>query len=304
MLNSIIRFSLRSRGLVLAAMALVAVYGFLALKKLPVDVFPDLNRPTVHVLTEGHGMAPEEIELLISRPIETALNGASGITKIYSTSATGLSVVRAEFEWGTDLRFARLAVSERLQQARERLPENITPILTPTSSIMGEIHLMGLTSENTEVDNSELRALADWTLRPRLLTIPGVAQVVVMGGDELQVQILVNAEKLRRRQISIQELKDRVSRISEASSGGFLAQGDKEWLIRNVGRILAREAIADTPVGLRLGLPVLLEDVAKVAFEKYFLHKIRSGRSEPFYEKLAMQALGIDKLKAVTTQTK
>jgi len=266
MLNAIIRASLRHRTFVLLATALLAAYGLLSVKQLPVDVFPDLNRPTVIVLAEAPGMAPEEIEVLVTRPLETALNGAAGITKLYSTSGTGLSVIRAEFAWGTDLRFARLAVSERLQLARERMPKEVTPFLSPTSSIMGEIQLVGLTSGNEQVSQADLRTLADWTLRTRLLTIPGVSQVVVMGGDELQVQILVNADKLRHRQIPIHELRDRVSRISAASGGGFVTTGDQEWLIRNIGRILDRNEIAETPIGLHLGSPVLLKDVAEIAF--------------------------------------
>ncbi|MDZ4677166.1 MAG: efflux RND transporter permease subunit [Oligoflexia bacterium] len=265
MLDGVIRFSLRHRMLVLAITAFVLVYGWLVLQKLPVDVFPDLNRPTVNVITDAHGMAPEEVEVVITKPIEAVLNGTSGVTKIYSSSTTGISVVRVEFDWGTDLRFARLAVSERLQLARERMPKGVSPFLSPTSSIMGEIQMIGLTAKD-QTKLSELRALADWTIRPRLLTIPGVSQIGIIGGDQLQAQVLVNADKLRKKQINILELKERLSKLSEASSGGFIADSDKEWLIRNFGRILNHDEIAQTAVGMHFGYPVLLKDVATVEF--------------------------------------
>ncbi len=268
MLDSIIRFSLRHRLLVVATTALILVYGWLVLQRLPVDVFPDLNRPTVNVITDIHGMAPEEVEIVVTRPIETVLNGMPGVTRIYSSSTTGLSVVRAEFDWGTELKFARLAVSERLQLARERLPKEAAPFLSPTSSIMGEIQMIGLTVEGGKTDLGELRALADWTIRPRLLAIPGVSQVIILGGDQKQAQVLVNADKLRKKQLSMLDLKERVSRISAASGGGFLTStdGQKEWLIRNVGRILNQEEIASTAIGMHFGIPVLLKDVAEVDF--------------------------------------
>lgn len=266
MFDAIIRFSLRNRMLVLASTAFVIVYGSLALRSLPVDVFPDLNRPTVNVLTDGHGMAPEEIELVISRPLETALNGTTGATRIFSTSTTGLSIVRVEFEWKTDLRIARMAVAERIQLAKSRLPDDVQPYISPTSSIMGEIQMIGLSSEG-ETSQAELRSLADWTVRPRLLTIPGVSQVTILGGEQLQAQVLVNAEKLRKKQISFLDLKDRLSKISEASGGGFISSGDREWLIRNFGRILSHDEIADTAIGLHFGQPVILKDVAEVKFD-------------------------------------
>src|SRR5687768_3554973 len=192
MFDAVIRYSLRHRTLVLALTAFLIVYGGLALQRLPVDVFPDLNQPTVNVITDAQGMAPEEVELLITRPIETAVNGTSGVTRIYSSSASGLSVIRVQFAWGTDLRFARLAVAERLQLAKEQLPSETQPYITPTSSILGEIQMVGLTSEG-KTSAAELRALADWTIRPRLMTIAGVSQVLVLGGDQQQVQVLVNA---------------------------------------------------------------------------------------------------------------
>ncbi len=264
MFDSVIKFSLRHRFLVLAITSLVVVYGWVALKALPIDVLPDLNRPTVNIIALAEGMAPEEVELVVTRPIETVLNGTSGVTRIFSSSTTGLAVVRVEFDWNADLKMARLAVSERLQLARDRLPEKVVPFLSPTSSIMGEIQMIGLTSDILNL--TELRTVADWTIRPRLLTVPGVSQVTVIGGDELQAQVLVNANKLRRRQISILALKERLSKISEASGGGYVTVGDKEWLIRNFGRILNHDEIAETAVGLHFGKPVILKEIADVQF--------------------------------------
>ena len=266
MFDSLIKYSLRNRLLVLSCAAFVVVYGWLALRSLPIDVFPDLNRPTVNILTDAPGMAPEEVELVISRTIETALNGTSGVTRIFSTSTTGLSVVRVEFDWNTSLRDARVAVGERLQLARERLPPEVSPNISPTSSIMGEIQMVGITSREGATSPSDLRTLADWTIRPRLLGIPGVSQVTVIGGEELQAQVLVNADKLRRRQIGMLDLKERLAKISEASGGGFFANGDREWLIRNFGRILSHDEIAETAIGLHFGRPVILSDVADVKF--------------------------------------
>lgn len=266
MFDSIIRFSLNNRLLVLALTAFTLVYGQLALQRLPVDVLPDLNRPTVNVLTDAHGMAPEEVELVISRPLETAFNGTSGVTRIFSTSTTGLSVVRVEFEWNTNLKDARLAIGERLQLAKGRLPQGITPFISPTSSIMGEIQMIGIVSRDGKATNSDLRTFADWTVRPRLLSVSGISQVTVIGGDELQAQVLVNADKLRKRQISIREMKERLSKISDASGGGFIASGDREWLLRNFGRILSHAEIAETAIGLHFGRPVILKEVADVKF--------------------------------------
>ncbi len=266
MLDSIIRFSLRHRTLVIAGTACIVVYGWILLRNLPVDVFPDLNRPTVNIITDVRGMAPEEVETVVTRPIETVLNGMPGITHIYSSSATGLSVIRAEFEWGTELKFAKLAVSERLQLAKNRLPQGVSPFLSPTSSIMGEIQMIGVLSKEGKTSQAELRTLSDWTIRPRLLMIPGVSQVIVIGGDQLQVQVLFNAEKLRTKLITIEELKDHVSKLSEASGGGFITKGDKEWLIRNFGRILHHEEIAKSTIGVHMGNPVLLNQVAEVQF--------------------------------------
>ncbi len=264
MLDFVIKTALRQRFLTVALAAFCLVYGSFITRQLSVDVFPDLNKPTVHVLTETEGMAPEEIETAVSRPIESALSGLPGIARVHSSSATGISVVRIEFQWNTDLKTARLNVSERLGAVSSRLPKDVQPYLTPTSSIMGEIQMIGLTADNPAVDPMRLRTLADWELKPRLLSIPGLAQATVIGGEQEQIQILINPLELQRRLIGPRDLAQRLESLSIARGGGFVRDGSREWLIRNIGRITAFEDIGDTPIGTHLGRPVLLKEVATI----------------------------------------
>lgn len=264
MLDFIIKAALKQRFLTIALAAFCIVYGAILSRQLSVDVFPDLNRPTVHVLTEIEGMAPEEIEATVSRPIESALNGLPGISRVYSSSATGISVVRVAFQWNTDLKAARLDVSERLGALKSRLPKEAQPFLTPTSSIMGEIQMLGLTADDPAMDPMRLRSLVHWQLRPRLLSIPGVAQATIIGGEEEQIQILINPLELGRRLISPIELAERLETLSISAGGGFISDGNREWLIRNIGRIITFEDIGNTPIGTHQGRPVLLKDVAKI----------------------------------------
>jgi CzcA family heavy metal efflux pump len=264
MLNALIRFSLKKRLLVgLIALAL-CVYGAWLLQSLPVDVFPNLNRPTVTVLTEAHGLAPEEVETLVTLPIETVLNGTPGVLRLRSSSGIGISIVYIEFDWGTEIFRNRQLVAERLQLLEGRLPPRMQPVMGPVTSIMGEIQFVGVTSPSGKISPMELRTLADWTLRPRLMTIPGISQVVVMGGEVKQYQIHVSNQKLQRKNVSLEDLKHALAEISENTTGGFIDIGEKEFLIRPIGRALNLEDIENSLVALHFGKPVLVKDVAEV----------------------------------------
>lgn len=264
MLDRIIKFSLSHRLLVIAFAALVVSYGGWLAANLPVDVFPDLNRPTVTVMTEASGLAPEEVETLVTFPLETALNGLPGVERVRSNSGVGLSIVYIEFAWGTDIFRNRQLVQEKLSLAQEKLPKNITPIMGPISSIMGEIQLIGLTSQDPNMKPMDLRTLADWTIRPRLLSIPGISQVISIGGGVRQYQILLSAEKIQKLQLSIEDIENNLSKISLNSTGGFINIEKNESLIRVIGAIRNKEEILDSVVGFHLGRPVVVRDVAEV----------------------------------------
>ncbi len=264
MLNHIIRISLKNRLAVLLIAIGLMIYGFWITLNLPVDVFPDLNRPTVTILTEAHGLAPEEVETLVTLPIESVLNGTPGVIRVRSSSGIGISIVYVEFDWGTDTFRNRQFVSERMQLVKERLPEKITPIMGPVSSIMGEIQFVGLTSPDDSVHPMDLRTIADWSIRPRLMTISGISQIVVMGGQVKQFHILVSSDKLQQRGISLEDLKHALSEISENSTGGFIDLDEKEYLIRPLGRVETIEEIENSSVGMHLGRPVLLKEIAEV----------------------------------------
>lgn len=264
MLNSIIRFSLNNRLVVMIVSLSLLIYGGWITSNLPVDVFPDLNRPVVTVITESHGLAPEEVETLVTLPIETSLNGTPGVTRIRSSSGIGISIIYVEFDWGTDVYRNRQLIAERLQLAKERLPKDITPVMGPVSSIMGEIQFVGLVSPDDSVSPMDLRTMADWLVRPRLMTLTGVSQVVVMGGELKQYQILVSSEKLQSKLISLEDLKHALSEISENTTGGFIDIGEKEFLIRPLARVESIEEIENSAIGMHLGRPVYLKDVAIV----------------------------------------
>lgn len=264
MLNFIIKASLKNRLAVLLIAVGLVVYGMWATVQLPIDVFPDLNRPTVTVLTEAHGLAPEEVETLVTLPIESVLNGTPGVIRVRSSSGIGISIIYVEFDWGTDIFRNRQFVSERLQLVKERLPEEMTPVMGPVSSIMGEIQFVGLTNADEIVNPMDLRTIADWSIRPRLMTIPGISQVVVMGGQVKQFHILVSSDKLQQRGISLEDLKHALSEISENSTGGFIDLDEKEYLIRPLGRVESVEDIENSTVGMHLGRPVILKEVAEV----------------------------------------
>lgn len=264
MLNAIIRAALRHRMFVLAMAALILVYGAIILRALPIDVFPDLTKPTVTILTEGHGRAPEEVETLITLPIENSVNGLPGLERVRSTSGIGLSVVYLEFDWGSDLYRSRQLVAEKLQLAKERMPKDAQPIMAPIASLMGQIQQIALSTSDESVSPIELRTLAEWTIRPRLMAIPGIAQVISIGGGLKQYQILVSAEKMNARQITLEQLDSTLGKISQNTTGGFLDVGAQEMLVRNIGAVSSLEDIKKTVVGLHFGRPVFVGEIAEV----------------------------------------
>ncbi len=264
MFDAIIKFALRNRTLVVAGAALLVVYGYLVVRSLPVDVFPDLNRPTVTIMTEAGGLSPEEVEVLVTRPLETALNGAPGVQRIRSQSGVGLSIVYVEFDWSTDILRARQMTQERLQLASEQLPEGVTPAMGPVSSIMGEIMLIGLYSRDGATAPMDIRTSADWGLRPRLLAIPGVAQVIAIGGGVKQYQVLIDPKKLAAAGVSLEEVEAAAALSQGNSTGGFLDRKSQEYLVRNLARTASIEELAGTVVALRNGVPITLAQVAAI----------------------------------------
>ncbi|TWT64356.1 efflux RND transporter permease subunit [Rubinisphaera italica] len=265
MLNSIIRFALRQRLLVIAAALFLVGYGTWQTTQSQIDVFPDLNRPRVVIMTEAPGLAPEEVETLITFPIETTMNGANGVQAVRSSSGVGISVVYVEFDWGTDIYNDRQIVNERLQLVQERMPEGVSPTLAPISSIMGQILMLGMWSEDGETEPLELRTLGDWVVRQRLLTIPGVSQVFTMGGGRKQFQVLVDPDAMLRYGVSLHEVKQAVQNSNENATGGYLdEQGPNELLVRALGRVQSIEDLQKVVVTMREGRPIALAQIARV----------------------------------------
>ncbi len=263
MLNAIIRAALAHRLFVVATAAFVLVYGVFALRQLPIDVFPNITKPTVTVMTESASMAPEEVETRVTYPIESQLSGLPGLERVRSQSGIGLSVIYLEFEWGSDIYRNRQLVQEKLNLVQERLPKDITPIMAPVGSLLGQIQQIAIFSEN-DISPMELRNIAEWILRPRLLTIPGVAQVISIGGGLKQYQILVSAEKLNHFQLSIEQIDKELAQISQNTTGGFLEKGGQEYLVRHIGVIETLDDIKQSLVGTHFGRPVLVGDIAEV----------------------------------------
>ena len=263
MIRQTLTLSLRHRTFVLLTGLLLLAWGAWEGLRMPVDVFPDLTAPTVAVLADADGMAPEEVETLITIPIETALNGASGIRRVRSSTNVGGTIVWAEFEWGTDIYRARQIVAEKLQLVREVLPPDVpAPVLAPISSIMGEVMFIALHSE--EHSAMDLRTAADWTVRRRVLAVPGVAQVIPIGGEVRQYQVDVRPESLAAYGLTFEEVIEAVADTNANSSAGFVTQGGQEYLIRGVGRVDVVEDIGLTAVLVRNGVPVLVRDLADV----------------------------------------
>ncbi|TWT86709.1 Cobalt-zinc-cadmium resistance protein CzcA [Pseudobythopirellula maris] len=264
MLNAIIRFSLHNRLLVVAAALLLLGYGGWQATQLPIDVFPNLNRPRVVVMTEAHGLAPEEVETLVTFPIETVLNGATGVQAVRTSSGIGLSVVYVEFDWGTNIYNDRQIVAERMALAGDVLPLDVSPQLMPISSIMGQIMIAGMTA-GEETSPMELRTLADWVVRQRLLTIPGVSQVIVMGGDRKQFQVLVDPDLLLRYGVTLHEVKQAIADSNQNTAGGYLdEQGPNEFLVRSLGRVSSADEIGDIVVRQRGRQSITLSQIARI----------------------------------------
>lgn len=263
MINAILRFALRNRLLVLCAFLIVMLLGAIAIITAPVDVLPDLNKATVTVMTEALGLAPEEVEALVTLPLEISMNGAPGVERVRSTSGIGLSVIYVEFGWGSDIYRDRQLVAERLQLAKEQLPQGVTPIMAPISSIMGEILLLGLSSKDGKTSPMELRSLADWVLRPRFLTIGGISQVTPIGGEVKQFQVLAEPRNLWNYGVSLDEVEKAAGSFQGNSTGGYLESKSQEYLIRNLSRSSSEEDLANTVVAYRNGSPIPLKEVAK-----------------------------------------
>jgi HME family heavy-metal exporter len=258
--------ALANRLLVLLTAAVLMAQGVYTLSRTPVDVFPDLNQPTVTLMTEAGGMAPEEVEQLITFPLETALNGLPGVQAVRSTSSAGLSFVYVGFDWSTDILRARQLVSERLTTLGESLPTGITPHMGPISSIMGEVMQVAIPIDAAKVSPMAVREHADWVLRPRLMAIPGVAQVIPIGGEVRQFQVQPDTERMAELGVTLADLSSVLRGFSANTSGGFLERNGREYLIRHLGRTTELSHLQDVVVGSRNGQPVLLRQVANVGF--------------------------------------
>ena len=266
MLDTIIKASLKNRLLVTIAAVALLVVGAITVTQIPVDVFPDLTAPSVVVLTEAHGMAPEEVETLVTFPIETAVNGATGVRRVRSSTAMGISIVWVEFDWGTDIFIARQIVNEKLQLVSGQLPKGVgSPLLAPISSIMGEIMLVSVSGEqHSELD---VRSVADWTIRKRLLAVPGVSQVIPIGGGKKQYQVLIDPDKLIAYDVTLEQVLLAAEKSNENSSGGVFMEKGQEYLIRGIGRIHSLDDIGNAVVVVRNNVPTLIRDVASVKID-------------------------------------
>nr|WP_314708038.1 efflux RND transporter permease subunit [uncultured Comamonas sp.] len=271
MFNWIVRNSLHNRLFVLAFAAILMVYGIITAVKTPVDVFPDLNKPLITVLTEAGGMAPEEVEQLVTFPIETALNGMPGVTRVRSMSGVGLSILYAEFDWGTDIYRNRQLVAERLALVRERLPADVVPVMGPVSSIMGEVMLLALPLNVGEKGASaatpmQAREYADFVLRPRLLAVQGVSQVIPIGGEVRQLRVEPDTARMAQFGVTLSQLEAALKGFAGNAGGGFIDLNSREYLIRHIGRTNKVEDLQSAAVAWRDGRPIRLEQVANVRF--------------------------------------
>src|SRR5262245_49114754 len=264
MFNLLITASLRNRLFVLAAALILVVYGAFTLRNLPVDVFPDLNRPMVTLVTEAEGLAPEEAEELVTFPRAPAMNGMPGVVRLRSVSGVGLSILYIEFDWGTSIYLNRQQVTERLSVVREQLPRNVNPQMAPISSIMGEIMLIAVASD--EATPMEVREMVDWVIRPCLLTMSGIAQVMPIGGEVRQYRVTLNLAQMTKLDITRNEIETALRQFGANTAGGFVDQHAREYLIRNLGRTNRLEDLASLTVAYRKGVAVQLRQLASVDY--------------------------------------
>ena len=248
MLNTLIRFSLAQRALVLAVALVLLILGIKKTLELPVEVLPDLTKPTVTILIEAPGYAPEEVETLITVPMEASLMGVTGVDRLRTINDISLSLIIVEFEWGTDIYKARQFVQERLTGAGEVLPEGITPYMTPVSSLMGDIMLIGLRDPTGKTDVRDLRVTADWVIARRLQSIPGIAEVLSMGGGVKQVQVQPDPNQMLSLGVSFEEIHAAAERSVKNTTGGFLTEQDQEIMVRNLAMTTDLDEIAKTIV--------------------------------------------------------
>lgn len=289
MFKWLLHSSLNNRLLVIVAALVLMGYGLLNLSRMPVDVFPDLNKPTVTLMTEAGGMAPEEVEQLVSIPLEITLNGLPGVESIRSVSSSGLSFIYVTFDWKTEIFRARQMVSERLTAMEEGLPPGVIPRMGPVSSIMGEIMQIAIPIDVNKISAMQVREYADWVLRPRLMSIPGVAQVIPIGGEVRQFQVLPDTTRMAALGITPQQLSDALRGYSSNSSGGFLEVNGREYLIRHLGHSSRLEDLSNLAIGNRNAQPILLRQVAEVRFAPAV------KRGDAGFEGLPAVILGIQK---------
>lgn len=298
MINKIIEFSLKHRLLTIFWVALISILGLLAYTQLPKDIYPDLNAPLVTIITENPGMAAEDVERLISFPIESLLNGAPHVTRVRSESATGSSVVTVEFEWGTNIYLARQIVASKLELVAARLPLGTKgPTLGPVSSRMGEVFEFAVTGEN--VSPLELRSIADWTIRYRLQGVPGVSFVVNMGGFIKQFKVFLKPDMLKHYGLTIQEIKEAITNSNRNFSGGILKKGPQEVLIKGIGRIQSLEDIKNIVITSRHNIPVYVKDIAEVKVAGKFRREDASYNTQPAINVTIEKQYGGDTLKAI-----
>ncbi len=291
MFNQIVTASLRYRVFVLAGAVLLILVGLWTVPRLPIDVLPDLNRPTVTIQTESHGLAPEEVEQLVTLPLETAMQGLPGVVRVRSTSSLGLSFIYVEFEWGAEIYRARQQVAERLSAAASQMPEGIRPSIGPITSIMGEIMLIAVAGG----EPMALREVAEFDLRPRLLAIPGVAQVIPIGGLVREYRVAPDPARMRQLDVTLEEIEAAVRGFSSNAGGGFLDERAQEFVVRTLGRERDPEALAGLVVATRAGAPILLSAVAEVGYAA------RPRRGSAGFDGEPAVVLGVQKQPGVDT---